>query len=97
MGSIHPSVHPSTFPRPNRKPGAARAGRGERGEGKVERERHRERERERERPYEFGGKVRVTSVRVHRRCEGPSPAYILLAGPRAPLPISQLADNQRRR
>ena len=48
VGSIHPSVHPSTFPRPNRKPGAARAGRGERGEGKVERERHRERERERE-------------------------------------------------
>ena len=94
---IHPSIRASIHippSKPQTRSGESRKG-GERGgEG---REGETQRERERERPYEFGGKVRVTSVRVHRRCEGPSPAYILLAGPRAPLPISQLADNQRRR
>ncbi len=96
---IHPSIRASIhIPRPNRKPGAERErereqeeGEGE--EGKVERERNRKGERER--PYEYAGIVRVTSVRVYRHCEGPWPAYILLARRRAPMSISQLAENQR--
>lgn len=79
--SIHiPPSKPQTRSRESRK--------GEKGEeGKVERERHRKRGR----PYDHAGNVRVTSVRVYRHCEGPWPAYILLARPRAPLPISTVS------
>lgn len=91
VGSIHPSVHPSTFPVQTANQEQREQEEGEREEGEVERERHRKWER----PYEYAGKVRVTSVRVHRHCEGPWPAYILLARRRALLPISQLAENQR--
>lgn len=83
---IHPSIRASSHIPPSKPQTRSRESRkGEKGEeGKVERER----KRKRGRPYEHAGNVRVTSVRVYRHCEGPWPAYILLARPRAPLPIS---------
>lgn len=70
VGSIHPSVHPSTFPvqTANQEQREQEGGEGE--EGKTERENHRKRES----PYEYAGNVRVTSVRVYKHCEVPWPA-----------------------
>ena len=58
MGSIHPSVHPTTFP--------IQATSQEQREKRVE-----DNHRKRKSPYEFARNMSVTSVSVYSHCDGP--------------------------